>query len=261
MYNQIIKMFQLLPLDGKEQMLKELERIVNEERKLPQKSALEEAWEQIRMDIFELSCEPYIDDQWELEEVYEICDGLAQGGKLPNEKWKVRGAIALEIIKNDMYRHYSLEEPMEILMNAMFTTPEDCRKAAALIDEYGDHYMWRYGADFYKKGGDLSLYYCFLEAHLDDRNRSDRSLQKDYLELIKYYRSFDDEKAKELANDGLKKLKDETTDLMIDLMRWAYEKNDEKKFKNLLRRAKMRKGVSDRAVKEYLVTLDKSYEY
>lgn len=257
MYNQIIKMFKLLPLEGKEQLLKELEEITEEERKLPEKSELEEAWEDIRRDIFSLSCEPYIDDQWELEDVYEICERSAKGGKLPDEKWNVRAAILLEIIKNNTFSDYSLEEPMEMLMDAMFTTPEDCRKAGALIDEYGNQYMWRYSAELYKKAGDLQRYYDYLEDHLDNS----AELQKDYLLLIRYYRSFDEEKAKELADQGLKKLKRDTTDLMIYLMQWAYENNDEKRFKNLLRRAKRRNGVNDRRVKEYLATLEEDYEY
>lgn len=151
MNDQIKEMFKLLPLKSKERLLKELEEITENEKKLPEKTPLEKAWEQIRLDVFALSCEPYIDDQMELQDVYEICDQLAKSGQLKDEEWQVRKAILLEMISNHFYGDYCLEEPMEQLMNAMFTTPEERVKAAELIKVYGDRYTRYYGEALYKK--------------------------------------------------------------------------------------------------------------
>ena len=59
---------------------------------------LEERWMEIKRLMKSLDYEPYIDDQVEIEEIWDICEDLIKSGKIQDTSWAIRQAILQEII-------------------------------------------------------------------------------------------------------------------------------------------------------------------
>ena len=72
------------------------------------------------------------------------------------------------------------------------------------------------------------------------------------MELINYYRDKDPEKAVELAELGMKKCRDDQTDLVIFLIQRARENHDTAKEAKLLKSAKLRRAVDYSRVQKAL---------
>lgn len=70
-YSQIIELFEMLTLREKENLIKNLQEIIVQERNAPKKSPLEVAWTDIQRNIKKLSHYSYVDDQLELIEHYK----------------------------------------------------------------------------------------------------------------------------------------------------------------------------------------------
>ena len=68
---------------------------------VPSLTCLEEQWMKIRRLMKSLDYEPYIDDQVEIEEIWNICEDLIKSGKIEDTSWNIRRAILQEIIQRN----------------------------------------------------------------------------------------------------------------------------------------------------------------
>ena len=82
----------------------------------------------------------------------------------------------------------------------------------------------------------MEKYIAFVEQHLKDK-------QAPYIETIDYYRDKDRMKAVEVAELGLKKCKDDQTDIIIFLIKDAIDSGDEMREAKYMKSAKARRAV------------------
>ena len=81
-YNE---MLDTLSLEMKEELVEYLKADIAAAKAAPKKSYLEEQWAEIMRLINVLDYEPYIDDQIEIEEIWNICEVMIKSGKLESE--------------------------------------------------------------------------------------------------------------------------------------------------------------------------------
>lgn len=243
--SDIIKLFGILSLKEKEDLLKKLTAMTDAERNAPKKSYLEEAWADIQRELKALSLYPYIDDQLEIDVIWDICEEVIKSGKIKDESWNCRKRILSEIIKGDYFDYYGVSDPMKDLMAALCLTPEENLLCADLIFGIGSDYMKRTGAKIYKMYGKMEKYYEYMEQHLDCE-------EAPYMELIEYYRNTDTDKAVEIAELGLKQCRNDQTDIILFLLKHAQQAGDKDKFAKLLKSAKLRRSVNYTKVQEQL---------
>ena len=85
----------------------------------------------------------------------------------------------------------------------------------------------------------------YIESHLRDKKNP-------YLDVISYYKDRNRSKAVEIAELGLKKCKEDQTDIIIFLIRNAIENDDEESTARYLKSAKMRRNVDFSRVQDSL---------
>lgn len=198
-------------------------------------SILASSWEQIKELIEQLRYERYIDDQWEIEEVWKICEYLIKRGKLEQEDWELRKNILNDIIKNDYYNNYSCYDPMFELSEKICSKPEEFLAFAGILDESG--YYKKKAAYLYHQYGRDDKYVSYLEAHLEKESETCVALIKYYME----HNNFDG--ARQVAEQGLEKCKDDLTDIFIFLLTDAKKNKDEGRYKKFYSSAKRRRSV------------------
>lgn len=242
---EIIKLFRTLSLTEKEDLLNKLNEMTEADRKAPKKTYLEEAWVKIQREIDSLSRYPYIDDQLEIDEIWNICEEVIKSGKLADEPWENRKRILSEIIKEEYFDYYSVSDPMMDLMAALCLTPEENLLCADLIFEIGSDYMKRDGAKIYKTYGKIDKYYEYTEQHLSAKKAP-------YMELIEYYRNSNPDRAAKVAELGLKNCKDDQTDIIIFLLQYVRQMGDKEKYAKLLKGARSRRAVDFAKVQKQL---------
>lgn len=197
---------------------------------------LKEAWEDIRELDFMLKCEPYIDDQLQMDDIYEICENIIHSSSLAKENWALRKSIIEEIVENDYYDSYGCNDEMEELAEKLCTNQEEFLYYADLL----------YATDWYKeKGADIYLRYDQDDKYLSYLNMHDVKKNKAYHTLMKYYQEHDqEEKACEVARLGMEKCKDcDVTEMMLLLLLNAKKQGDQKQFNKFLQSARRRKHV------------------
>ena len=69
----IYKMLDTLSLEMKEELLEYLKADIAAAKAAPKKTYQEEQWAEIKRLIENLKYEPYIDDQFQIEEIWNIC--------------------------------------------------------------------------------------------------------------------------------------------------------------------------------------------
>ena len=232
----IYEMLDTLSLEMKEELLEYLKADIATAKAAPQKSYLEEQWAEIKRLIETLKYEPYIDDQLEIDEIWEIVEDMIKSGRLKKESWQTRRRVLKSIIGGEYYDYYGVSDPMQDLFRALIFTEAEKMEAAELIFEIGSDYMKRDGAKLYKECGQMEKYIAFVEQHLKDK-------QAPYIETIDYYRDKDRMKAVEVAELGLKKCKDDQTDIIIFLIKDAVDSGDEMREAKYMKSAKARRTV------------------
>ena len=79
---EIMEMFSHLSLDDKKEVIKDLQKMIEVQENEPAHSLLEENWIEIENLMYELSREPYIDDQLEIDEIWNLCEDMIKSGEL-----------------------------------------------------------------------------------------------------------------------------------------------------------------------------------
>lgn len=198
-------------------------------------SILKASWKQISELLHMLSYERYIDDQLEIDEVWNICQALIKRGRFEEEDWKLRKEILREMVTHDYYDCYGCYDPIRELAEKLYITNEETLEFADLLNECSLYA--RQAADIYRQYGRNDKYVQYLETHL---NKS----SKEYIELIQYYHDSGNEAgAREIAEQGLKQCKDDLTDLFVFLLKDAIVCEDKERYKKFYASAKRRKMV------------------
>ena len=241
----IYEMLNTLTLSEKEKLVNHLKAEIDYEKSVPMGSYLEEQWKEIKRLIECLKYEPYIDDQIEIEMIYEICEDIIKSKKLKKESWKVRRRIIKSIIGGEYYDRYGVVDPMEDLFEALIFNEEERLEAADIIFDIGSDYMKADAVKIYKELGCIEKCIDYIENHLRDKKIP-------YLDVISYYKDKNRSKAVEIAELGLKKCKEDQTDIIIFLIRNAIENGDEESTARYLKSAKMRRNVDFSRVQDSL---------
>ena len=239
----IYEMLDTLTLKQKEELSEYLNNLIEAERNAPPKSYLEEQWDEIIRLIECLSYEPYIDDQLEIEEVWDIVENVIKSKKLKNETLETRMEIITDIIENDFYDYYGVYDPMNDLIRTLIFNDDEKLEVADLIYSTASDYMKRFGATLYKECGHLKEYYNYVEDHLE-RDPGP------YMELINYYKDIDRIKAVSIAERGMKKCSRGRTDIIIFMIQDAQAEGDEERVAKLINSANRRQYIDyDKVIK------------
>ena len=241
----IYEILDTLSLEMKEELLEYLKADIAAAKAAPKKSYLEEQWAEIKRLIEKLKYEPYIDDQFEIEEIWDICEEMIKSGKLKKEPWPVRRRVLKSIIGGEYYDYYGVYDPMKDLFKALMFTPEEKTETADIMFEIGSGYMQADGAKLYKECGQQEKYITYVKAHLKDK-------EEPYLEVINYYKEKDPEKSAQIAELGFKKCKDSQTGIITFLIQNARNSGDKEQEAKLIKSAKMRRSVNYEKVMEAL---------
>ena len=235
----------MMDLSEKEALVECLQKSIAEEKSRPPKSQIQEQWDEIKRLVKYLQFEPYIDDQWEIEEIWDLCREIAASSELKDEPWSRRKEMLSYIIDGDYYGNISADEGMRDLFFALCFSPEEKRECADMAFRHGIGAVLSDAAKLYKECGLPEKYYEHLERLLGRD-------EKPYLELIGYYRYSDPEKAAAIAEAGLKKC-DTQTELMLHLLQKAKQDGDEQRFSRLMQGARRRRAVDFDAVQTALM--------
>ena len=233
---EIYEIFDKLDIDDKRKILKDLQVMLEVAEAEPELRGLEKDWDEIQKNIWSLSREPYIDDQWEIEEVWNITEKLLKSKYFKKEPWKLRKKILADIIENEFYDYYGVIDPMMDLFKALCFTDEEKLEFADMTFSFGSEWMKSYGAVLYRESGRPKKYYDYLEKGLGRD-------QQPYVELIEYYKDKDPDKAAKIATLGMEKCKDHQTECCIYLMQKAKAEKDEAQFEKLLKSARLRMSI------------------
>jgi len=210
-------------------------KCIDATQKKPQQkhSVLATAWKQIGELLYVLKNERYIDDQWEIEEIWNICNALLKTNKLGQEDWELRKNILSDIILHHYYDDYGCYDPMFDLSNALCVNVDEFLVFADIMDSSG--YYKKEAANLYHKYGRDDKYVSYLETHLGKESET-------YVALMNYYKEhYNLDGARRVAEQALEKCKDDLTDAFIYLIVDAEKREDKEKYKKLYSSAKRRR--------------------
>ena len=242
----IYEMFAHLTLEQKKGVLRDFQEMVDAEENAPEGSYLEQKWKEIEDSLFDLSLEPYIDDQLEIDVIWHICEEIIKSGRLQEEPWKVREEIIQKITDNEYYDQYGVCDPMIDLIRKLPQNREEKLKTAEIMWN-GSGFMKKDGAELFRELGEEGRYIQYLETHLgDDPER--------YMEVIRYYEERDPDKAEQIAELAREKCrrayKPGLTDVYAFLVRRAYDTGDIDRLRKLFDSARRRYTVNAERLKE-----------
>ena len=237
-------MIESLSLEEKKSLLGYLSDSIRKmEASATKMTYLEERWMEIKRLMKSLDYEPYIDDQVEIEEIWDICEDLIKSGKIQDTSWAIRRAILQEIIEGEYFDEYGVFDPMKQLFSALCISKKERITSADMCFEFGSGYMKKDGAKVYLECGLPEKYYDYLETCLSRDGKL-------YEELIMYYKDRDYEKALEIAELAMKKCKENLTETVIFLLQDAESKQDSAKYTRLMKSAKLRYAINYQEVLE-----------
>ncbi len=246
MANQIssfIEYFSYLDIDTMRNVIDDLQTIYEAKKVEPKNSMLKEAWEEIERMYQDLSRYRYIDDQVEIEEVWEISENLIKSGKLKDEDWEVRKKVLSHIIDGDYYDYYGCYDPMKDLSKALCITDQEKRNCADMM-AMGSRFMQQEAAEIYKEIGEMDKAIKIKEKFLDYKIEP-------YVEVADYYLDKDIDKSIELLEKAKKKSGwgEDRTQIYVGLAKAAILKNDKAMAGKVIRGAKTASYVdADRVI-------------
>lgn len=210
--------------------------IIGEKKQKPKESFLRGTWSQIKGLIRALMNEPYIDDQMEIEEIWNIVEALIKRGGFDMEPWEMKEKILKEIYDNDFFDYYGVYDPMHDLAEAICATREENLKRAEIMMNAGSGYLGSDAAKLYRELGEERKCAEYFEKHLGKQKEA-------YEIVIDYYRDSDYNKAIEIARLAVGECNEDLTSFFILLLQDARDRGDETDYKKLMRSAHMRRAV------------------
>ena len=239
-WRKVIAVLQRVSIEGTEEeqaaTYRIIEQIEQAEAGNPS-SPLEEAWDKIQGLLAELELEPYIDDQYQITEIWEITEKLIDQGGLEKESWELKEKILQELYENCWYDEFGILDPMEDLEKALCTSREESLKRADLLLQCG---LFNKAAKVYQSMGENQLYIDCLEEYCL------RGEAKPYRTVLDYYKQKDDQaKVLEIASRAVDEFrsKEDATPFMLILMQDARARGDEDEFQELLATARAKNNI------------------
>ena len=242
----IYEMFAHLSLEQKKGVLRDFQEMVDAEESRPEGSYLEQKWKEIEDCLYDLSLEPYIDDQLEIDVIWNICEELIKGGHLQAEEWEVREEIIQKITDNEYFDQYGVCDPMMDLIRELPQDREEKLKTAEIMWN-GPGFMKKDGAKLFRELGEEGRYIQYLETHLGDE-------PEQYMKVIRFYEKSNPGKAEEIAELAKEKCRrtyrTDLTEIYEFLIRRAYEAGDIDRLCSLFDSARRRRAVDSGRLKE-----------
>ena len=201
-------------------------------------SFLSGTWSQISDLISELRYEPCIDDQLQIEEIWNIIEALLKRGGFEEEPWEIKARILEDIYMNDYYDYYGVYDPMKDLADAVCSNREENLKRADIMMQAG---LGTDAARLYRELGDEDKCAEYFEGHLEKE-------EEPYEILMDYYKERDPEKAVKIATMAIQKCKKDLTQFFLFLLQDAKDRGDEDGFKKYLQSAHRRKNVNSAVI-------------
>ncbi len=214
---------------------------IGRKEKKPKDSFLRGTWEQITDLISDLMDEPYIDDQYQIEEIWNIVEALLKRGGFEKEPWEVKEHILKEIYDNDYFDYYDVYDSMHDLANAICSNREENLKRAEIMMKAGQGSLGADAAKLYRDLGEYDTCAEYFESHLGRE-------EEPYELLIDHYKDRSRKKAVEIAELAIQKCKKDQTPFFIFLLQDAKDRGDGAAFKKLMQRAHMRRAVNSAEV-------------
>lgn len=214
---------------------------IEQKEEQPEKSFLRGTWSQISELLVELMHEPYIDDQYQIEEIWNIVEALLKRGGFEKEPWEVKKVILEEIYENDYYDYYGVCDPMRDLANAICSNRDENLKRAEIMMRAGRGYFGSEAAKLYRELGEEDKCAEYFENHLGKE-------EEPYEILVDYYKDRNHEKAIEIANLAIQKCQLDQTPFFLFLLQDAKDRGDVVTFKKLMQSAHRRKAVKSAEV-------------
>lgn len=211
--------------------------------KKPKESFLRGTWSQISDLISDLMDEPYIDDQVEIEEIWNIVEALLKRGGFDKEPWEVKQHILEEIYDNEFYDYYGIYDPMKDLADAICSNREENLKRAEIMMRAGRGYLGANAAKLYRELGEEEKCAEYYEKHLGKE-------EEPYEILVDYYKERNHEKAVEIATLAIQKCQKDQTPFFLFLLQDAKDQGDETAFKKLMQSAHRRRAVKSAEIDE-----------
>lgn len=212
----------------------------------PDSDWLVDKWKEITDLMIILSGEPYIDDQLEIQEIWDLVADMLKSGKLKDEPWELRRALAEIIIHHDLFDNFGCYDPMEDLLKAIPQSDEEKEAVADMIIDNGYPYLIeKLALPIFRELGREDRIIAFVESTL-------KYEEKPYLQVIEYYRDRDPQKAMQVAEEGFSRVKDNQTELVLFLLQDAIARGDEEKKQKLLKSAHLRRRINEKKVYETL---------
>lgn len=237
----ILKQACKISSDKQREFLEDLKRIT-EDRKEEEKARrenpdLKEFWDEIQYEIDSLSHEAYIDDQVQIEVIWDLAEKVVGYLKKNEESWGLRFQILKEIVDNEYYDYYGVFDPMQDLIKALCKSDDEWLELAEYMEK-SSPYMAKDAAEIFRDHGHIEKYVTYLEHNLGREKAP-------YLDLISYYHANkNDEKAAVIAREGLEKCKQDQTDILLFLIRYAQALENEDEVEKLILRGRRRRLVN-----------------
>ncbi len=242
----IYEMFAHLSLEQKKGVLRDFQEMVDAEESRPEGSYLEQKWKEIEDSLYDLSLEPYIDDQLEIDVIWNICEELIKGGHLQAETWEVRERIIQKITDNEYFDQYGVCDPMMDLILELPQDREEKLKTAEIMWN-GPGFMKKDGAKLFRELGEEGRYIQYLETHLGDE-------PEQYMEVVRFYEISNPAKAEQIAELARVKCRrtyrTDLTEVYTFLVRRAYEAGDADRLHKLFDSARRRSTVNAESLKK-----------
>ena len=242
----IYEMFAHLSLEQKKGVLRDFQEMVDAEESRPEGSYLEQKWKEIEDCLYDLSLEPYIDDQLEIDVIWNICEELIKGDHLQAEEWEVRERIIQKITDNEYYDQLGVCDPMMDLIRELPQDREEKLKTAEIMWN-GSCFVKKEGAKLFWELGEEGRYIQYLESHLGDE-------PEQYMEVVRFYEKSDPGKAEQIAELAREKCrrayKPGLTDVYAFLVRRAYDTGDIDRLRKLFDSARRRYTVNAESLKK-----------
>ncbi|MCD7883834.1 MAG: hypothetical protein LUI87_09065 [Lachnospiraceae bacterium] len=213
------------------------------------KRLLSGAWAQIGELLASLRYEPYIDDQWEISEIWDICEKLIKEHKCQAAPWSLRKKILSDIAENEYYDYYGCYDPMKDLVKELCLEPQENLEFADLLCQANRGVCTKEAAELYHKYGAEKKYMKYLQEHLGKTNQ-------EYINLMDCYEKQEAwDKVIETGELALDKCKEDMTDIFIRLIRAARKQGDVDGAESYFVKARRRRKIEISKVEEAYVLL------
>lgn len=206
-------------------------------------TVISEHWEIMKQNLIRLSYEPYIDDQLEIDEVWNASEEACEYLKENDISSELKRRLIRTFVENQFFDEYGCYDPTWDLANALCKKEEDELFFADCLWK-SDRFFRKKAAEIYMRNGREDRYIEYLMESLAKDT-------EDYVKAIEYFQSKGKrDMAVEVAKIGLEKCKYDQTLIYCTLVEDAIMRNDQKRVQELQASARRKRRVDQVKVEE-----------